>query len=82
MDENAVVKYISETFEGVEVLASEGTYFFFYGPERMHPFVTLVTNDAHDPGIEPQPPFGFPLEYWCQQRYLPDDVRHSTGLSP
>ena len=47
MDESAIVRYISETFEGVEVTA-EGDYYFFYDPERMFPFATLVTGDRHD----------------------------------
>jgi hypothetical protein len=48
MNEAAIVKYIAETFEGVEVTEASGDYYFFYDPERMFPFATLVTGDRHD----------------------------------
>jgi len=48
MDESAIVKYISETFEGVEVTTASGDHYFFYDPEKMFPFATLVTGDRHD----------------------------------
>jgi len=54
MDESSVVKYLTEAFEGVDVVAADGNYFFFYDPDRSiepdrrFPFVTLVTNDKYD----------------------------------
>ena len=54
MDESSVVKYITDTFRGVELVAADGNYFFFYDPDgttqpdHRFPFVTLVTNDKYD----------------------------------
>lgn len=49
MDEAAVARYIATAFDRVHVHTSEdGTSFFFYEPDRMFPFATLVVNDAHD----------------------------------
>lgn len=48
MDETAIVRYILETFDGVEVQQADGTSYFFLDPEKKFPFVTLVTNNAHD----------------------------------
>lgn len=47
----AITRYILDTFEGVDVQVVEpmGASFFFYGPERMFPFATIVTqDDAYD----------------------------------
>ena len=54
MDESSVLKYITDTFPGVDVVAADGNYFFFYDPDQStppdhrFPFVTLVTNDKYD----------------------------------
>src|SRR5438477_9552363 len=48
MDEASVTQYIIDTFDGIETVTSSGNTFFFYGSERMFPFVTLVTNDIYD----------------------------------
>jgi hypothetical protein len=49
VDEAAVTRYITTAFDRVHVHTSEdGTSFFFYEPDRMFPFATLVVNDAHD----------------------------------
>jgi len=48
MDEEAISQYITETFENVQVEASNGSLFFFYGAERDFPMVTLVTKDSYD----------------------------------
>jgi hypothetical protein len=48
MDPAAVTRYITDTFPGVAVVDAAGSSFFFHGPDRMMPFVTLVTNDDHD----------------------------------
>ena len=49
MDEGTVTQYITETFEGTVVVTAEGNHFFFYGEDRMMPFVTLATDDSYDP---------------------------------
>jgi hypothetical protein len=52
--EDEVSRYISETFEGVDVVSDSGTSFYFYNPDpnvppdHNFPFVTLVTNDFND----------------------------------
>src|SRR6266566_6200029 len=48
MNEASITRYIIGTFDGVETVTSSDNTFFFYGPERMFPFVTLVTNDDYD----------------------------------
>ena len=59
MDERAITEYISETFEGVEVVVGDeglgaGDTFFFYDPDRdldparRFPFATIVTKDYGD----------------------------------
>jgi hypothetical protein len=54
MDESSVVKYITDTFRGMDLVTADGNYFFFYDPEgntppdHRFPFVTLVTNDKYD----------------------------------
>lgn len=54
MNESEIYRYITETFEGVDVVTDSGNSFFFYNPDRnlppdhRFPFVTLVTNDLYD----------------------------------
>jgi len=54
VNEAEISRYITETFDGVDVVADSGTSFFFYNPDsnvppdHRFPFVTLVTNDLHD----------------------------------
>jgi hypothetical protein len=48
MDERAVVRFITGTFDGVETQTVDENTFFFYGAERMFPFATLMTNDLND----------------------------------
>lgn len=54
MNEAEVSRYITETFEGVDVVVNLDTSFFFYNPDsnvppdHRFPFVTLVTSDIHD----------------------------------
>jgi hypothetical protein len=45
MDEKGMTDYIGTTFVGVETSTNLGYTFFFYGPDRMLPFVTLATAD-------------------------------------
>jgi hypothetical protein len=54
MDEAAVIRYVTETFPGVNALEASGDTYFIYDPERdlppsyQQPFATLVTGDRHD----------------------------------
>ena len=54
MNEAEISRYITETFEGVDVVVDAGNSFFFYNPDRTvppdhrFPFVTLVTSDLYD----------------------------------
>ena len=45
MDEKRITDYIMNTFAGVETTTTLGYTFFFYGPDRMLPFVTIATAD-------------------------------------
>ena len=48
MNEDAIIRYITGTFEGTETLTVTDNTFFFYHQERKFPFVTLMTNDDND----------------------------------
>jgi hypothetical protein len=54
MDESAITQYITDTFDGLDVVAAPGVTFFFYDPgrtlppDRRLPFATLVTSDEFD----------------------------------
>ncbi|BCL82138.1 hypothetical protein ccbrp13_46030 [Ktedonobacteria bacterium brp13] len=54
MNESEISQYITETFEGVDVVVASGDSFFFYNPDRNVPpdhrlmFVTIVTSDIND----------------------------------
>ena len=54
VDEQSMIRYISETFTGIEILENDGTTFIYYNPDRdpgydhMFPFATLVTNNLND----------------------------------
>ncbi len=54
MNEAEISRYITETFEGVDVVVASGDSFFFYNPDsnvppdHRFPFVTLVTSDIND----------------------------------
>lgn len=54
MDQDAIARYITDTFDGVDVAAAAGDSFFFYDPDRnldparRLPFATIVTNDSYD----------------------------------
>lgn len=45
MDEQHITDDIMNTFTGVETLTTLGYTFFFYGSDRMLPFVTIATAD-------------------------------------
>jgi len=54
VNEAEINQYITETFEGVDVVVASGESFFFYNPDsnvppdHRFPFVTLVTSDSND----------------------------------
>ena len=54
VNEAEISRHITETFEGVDVVADSGNSFFFYNPDsnvppdHRFPFVTLVTSDLYD----------------------------------
>lgn len=49
MDEQAVARYIIDTFPDVETTDAFGYIFFFYRDDHMLPFVTIATTDnEHD----------------------------------
>lgn len=54
MNEAEVSRYITDTFEGVDVVIASDASFFFYNPDRAlppdhrFPFVTMVRSDAYD----------------------------------
>ena len=50
-DHDAVVRYITEAFPGVDVVTAMGAAFFSLDPEKHWPnFATIVTTDEHDMG--------------------------------
>jgi uncharacterized protein DUF6194 len=50
-DHDAVPRYITETFPGVEVITAMGATFFSLDSEKHWPnFATIVTTDEHDMG--------------------------------
>jgi hypothetical protein len=48
MNADEITSYILDTFAGVQTVTADGNTFFFYDPDHMFPFVTLVSNDAYD----------------------------------
>src|SRR5262245_42769429 len=54
MDEASIAQYITDTFDGVDVVVASGDAFFFCDPgrtlppDRRLPFATLVTDDRYD----------------------------------
>ena len=48
MNEEALIKYINATFDGITSVTVNGNSFFFYDPEQKFPFATLMTNDDND----------------------------------
>jgi len=54
LDETAIIRAITETLDGVDLLMADDDAFFFYDPgrglpvDRRLPFATLVTSDKHD----------------------------------
>jgi hypothetical protein len=50
-DHDAVVRHITETFQGVDIVTAMGATFFSLDPDKHWPnFATIVTTDEHDMG--------------------------------
>ena len=79
MNEEEVSQYITETFDGVDVVTDSGSSFFFYNPDtnvppdHKFPFVTLVTNDFNDQFSDLNRPSNISVEHRRQQA----DVSHA-----
>jgi hypothetical protein len=54
IDQAALIRYIADALDGVDVVEMSGNRFFFYDPghdrpvDRRFPFATLVTSDEYD----------------------------------
>ena len=42
MDETGITEYVVRSFDGVETMTNLGYLFFFYGADRMLPFITIA----------------------------------------
>ena len=50
-DHDTVVRFITDTFPGVDIVTAMGATFFSLDPEKHWPnFATIVTTDEHDMG--------------------------------
>ena len=61
MNETAIIKYITDTFEGIHSVTVTDNSFFFYDPEGKFPFATLMTNDENDQASDLNRPSVFRL---------------------
>jgi hypothetical protein len=54
LDEAAIADYITQSFDGLDVMTVPGAWFFYYDPgrqlpvDRRLPFATIVTSDEYD----------------------------------
>jgi Family of unknown function (DUF6194) len=48
MDEDAVASWIDGAFERTDHVVTDGSWFFFYDPDHLFPFATLVTTNLYD----------------------------------
>jgi hypothetical protein len=48
MDEEAVASWIDGAFERTDHTVVDGSWFFFYDPDHLFPFATLVTTNLYD----------------------------------
>jgi hypothetical protein len=48
MDPEEIVTWISGAFDPIEHVETDGNRFFFFDPDQLFPFATLVTNDLYD----------------------------------
>ena len=83
MNEETVVREITTTLAGVEGQHHQGDWYFFTGTERMMPFATLVTSDAHDSASDLSRPGVYRLNIGVSkatfQDLLGDDAEADAG---
>jgi hypothetical protein len=48
MESEDVVAWILGAFDPIEHVETDGNWFFFFDPDHLFPFATLVTNDLYD----------------------------------
>jgi len=48
VDEESVISWIRGSFDPLEHVVTDGNSFFFFDPDHMFPFATIVTNDLYD----------------------------------
>ena len=48
MEPEDVVAWITNAFDPIEHVETDGNWFFFFDPDHLFPFATLVTNDLYD----------------------------------
>lgn len=46
LNEASLEKHLAEQLDDLQTVSKEGVTFFFYGPDRMFPFATIVTKDS------------------------------------
>ena len=83
MNEEAITRYITENFEGVDIVTSQGNTFFMYDPQGMFSMATLVTNDDYDQFSNLNRPSAFRLNIGVsKQTFLTlfgPPTRHAAG---
>lgn len=80
MDEVAVSTYITTTYDGVETVTVDDNIFYFYGPEHMFPFATLMTNDDNDTASNLNRPGVFRLNIGVDKTTFHDLLGASPAL--
>ena len=48
MDEESAIAWIRRSFDPLEHVVTDGNWFFFFDPDHMFPFATIVTSDVYD----------------------------------
>ena len=48
MESEDVIAWIVGSFDPIERVETDGNWFFFFDPDHLFPFATLVTNDLYD----------------------------------
>jgi len=48
MESEGVVAWITGALDPIEHVETDGNWFFFFDPDHLFPFATLVTNDLYD----------------------------------
>jgi hypothetical protein len=64
MNPDEISNYITSTFDGVDVVVTSGTSFFFADPtDHRLPFATIVTNNDYDDGSDLDRPGVYRLNF-------------------